>query len=92
MANLLEACEKAKISPPISFHVLRHSFASHLVMGGASLQVVAGAMGHTSTAMTQKHYAHLSPSYEDEQIRAAMPAFGFAPAKVAPIRSRRRPA
>jgi integrase len=87
-----EACDRAKIKPAVAFHILRHTFASHLVMGGASLQVVANAMGHSTTAMTQRHYAHLSPSYEDEQIRAALPAFGFAPAKVAPIRRHRRPA
>jgi integrase len=87
-----EACERAKIKSAVAFHILRHTFASHLVMGGASLQVVANAMGHTTTAMTQKHYAHLSPSYEGEQIRAAMPAFGFGAEKVTPIRRRRRPA
>jgi integrase len=74
---MLEAVKVAKISPPISFHSLRHTFASLAVMNGTPLLVVAKALGHADTQMVQKHYAHLSKSYEAEQIRAGAPVFGF---------------
>ena len=53
-------CKAARISPAASFHVLRHTYASHLVMAGAPLQVVAANLGHADTRMTEKHYAHLA--------------------------------
>jgi integrase len=70
---LKDACLRAKIEPPASFHILRHTYASHLVMAGAPLQVVAANLGHADTRMTEKHYAHLAPSYVATVIRAAMP-------------------
>ena len=67
----------------IGFHILRHTHTSHLVMGGAPLQVVAHNLGHSSTAMIERHYAHLSPSYIADAIRAAAPKLGIAtPGKV----------
>jgi site-specific recombinase XerD len=73
----LEACERAKIKPPASFHVLRHTYASHLVMNGAPLPVLARNLGHSDTRMAEKHYAHLAPSYVADAIRAAAPALGL---------------
>ncbi len=74
--RLREACRIAKIVPPISFHDLRHTYASILAMRGVSLQVIAEALGHTDTRMTSRHYAHLIPSYVADTIRAHLPAFG----------------
>ena len=68
---LTQACKAARISPAASFHVLRHTYASHLVMAGAPLQVVAANLGHADTRMTEKHYAHLAPSYSDPRDHAA---------------------
>jgi integrase len=73
---MLEACRRANIDPPIGIHGLRHTFASHAVMAGAPLLVVAKALGHRDTRMCEAHYAHLSPSYFADQIRAAAPRFG----------------
>ena len=39
--SMAEACAQAKIEPPANFHALRHTYASHVVMAGASLLVVA---------------------------------------------------
>jgi len=72
-----EACEAAKIEPSVSFHVLRHTYGSLLAMRGVPLQVIASAMGHADTRMTEKHYAHLLPSYIADTIRAHLPSFGY---------------
>jgi integrase len=74
---LLAACAAARISPAASFHVLRHTYASHLVAAGAPLQVVASNLGHADTRMTEKHYAHLAPSYVASVIRATLPRLGI---------------
>jgi integrase len=74
-----EACAQAKINPPISFHGLRHTWASHAVMNGVPLMVVARNLGHADTKMVEKHYGHLAPSYMAEEIRKKAPRFGFKP-------------
>ena len=74
---LHDACHGARIAPAVSFHILRHTYASHLVMAGAPLQVVAANLGHADTRMTEKHYAHLAPSYVASVIRTAMPKLGI---------------
>ena len=74
---LNQACKAVRISPAASFHILRHTYASHLVMAGAPLQVVAANLGHADTRMTEKHYAHLAPSYVADVIRATMPRLGL---------------
>jgi integrase len=76
------ACAHAKIEPPISFHQLRHTFASLCVKAGMPLKVVAEALGHASTAMTEKHYAHLAPSHVADTIRKQAPTFGFGKSNV----------
>jgi len=74
-----EACKRAKIAPPASFHVLRHTWASLAVMAGGPLMVVARNLGHSDTRMVEKHYGHLAPSYVADAIRAAAPKFGIKP-------------
>ena len=71
-----ETNKRAKISPPINFHGLRHTWASHAVMNGMPLLVVAKNLGHTSTRMVEKHYGHLAPSYVAQAVRAHAPRFG----------------
>ena len=73
------ACSRANISPPISFHCLRHTYASLAVMNGAPLLVVAKNLGHSDSRMVERHYGHLAPSYIADAIRAAAPRFGFEP-------------
>jgi integrase len=71
-----EACRRAAISPPINFHALRHTYASHAVMNGAPLHVVGKNLGHADTRMVQKHNGHMEKTYIAEAIRAAAPRFG----------------
>ena len=60
-----------------TFHILRHTYGSALAMQGVPMSVIANALGHSSTRMTEKHYAHLSPSYVAETIRANLPKLGI---------------
>jgi integrase len=73
------AVKWAKITPSISFHGLRHTWASLAVMAGAPLMVVARNLGHANTTMVEKHYGHLAPSYIADEIRKAAPRFDFKP-------------
>jgi integrase len=75
------AVKRAKIAPTISFHGLRHTWASLSVMAGMPLMVVARNLGHTDTKMVEKHYGHLAPSYIAETVRKHAPSFGFKPDK-----------
>jgi integrase len=76
------ACERAKIDPPVGFHQLRHTWASHAVMGGMPLPVVAKNLGHSDTRMVERHYGHLAPSYVAETVRKHAPRFGKTPSNV----------
>jgi integrase len=84
---MARACERAKIDPPISFHGLRHTWASLSVMAGLPLMVVAKNLGHVDTHMVEMHYGHLAPSYITEAIRKHAPRFGKMSSNVKAIRS-----
>lgn len=71
------ASARAKLEPAATFHILRHTYASALAMRGVPMGVIAAQLGHSDTRMTEKHYAHLSPNYIAETVRAALPALGI---------------
>jgi len=56
------ALDQAKIAD-VTWHTLRHTFASRLVMGGVDLKTVQELMGHKTIAMTAR-YAHLAPTHK----------------------------
>ncbi len=51
-----------------SYHVLRHSFCSHLAMKGAPAVAIRDLAGHSSLLTTMR-YMHLSPGARDQAIR-----------------------
>ncbi len=85
-----DACADAKIEPGITFHELRHTYASRLAMRGTPMPVIAAQLGHSDTRMTERHYAHLGPSYVAETVRRTFGELGILPAPtgaaVMPIR------
>src|SRR5262249_40444064 len=64
--RLARACRKAGLRV-ITWHVLRHTFATQLAMKGIPLHVVQALLGHVSIATTMR-YAHVAPS----ALRAAI--------------------
>jgi integrase len=86
---LTAASRIAGVEPTATFHVLRHTYGSSLAMKGVPMGVIAVQLGHSDTRMTERHYAHLAPSYIAETIRASLPALGdFRPDNVAPLTRR----
>ncbi|MFO6224801.1 tyrosine-type recombinase/integrase, partial [Pseudomonas aeruginosa] len=49
-------------------HILRHTFASHYMMGGGDILALQRILGHSSITMTMR-YAHLSPEHLESALR-----------------------
>ena len=81
------ACTHARISPSITIHGLRHTWASLAVMGGMPLMVVARNLGHANTRMVEKHYGHLADNYIVKAVRESAPKYNVTTTKkIVPIK------
>ncbi len=69
-----DLAKKAGIKKNISPHTFRHSFATHLVEGGADLRAVQEMLGHESITTTEI-YTHLDRDYLRETLQSHHPAF-----------------
>jgi integrase len=65
----------------VTFHTLRHSFASWLALGGESLMTIRELLGHKSFAMTQR-YAHLVPDEKRKATLKLEQAFNNKPVEI----------
>ena len=69
-----DLAKKAGISKNISPHTFRHSFATHLVEGGANLRAVQEMLGHESITTTEI-YTHLDKDFLRSTLQLCHPAF-----------------
>ena len=66
------------------YEYTRHGYACHFIMAGGSIEELSRTMGHSTTAITEKHYVHLRPGYYTLTARNRLTAdFGSDSVKTA---------
>ncbi len=60
---------RARLNEKIHFHTLRASFGSYLLQQGESISVISKLLGHSSIAVTERHYASLSLNDLKDAVR-----------------------
>ncbi|GJM04010.1 MAG: hypothetical protein DHS20C09_00010 [marine bacterium B5-7] len=70
-----QAKTNAKVNKDITFHSLRHSYASLLINEGVPLKVISELLGHHSTSVTERYYTHLSDQVKKRAVELYLPTF-----------------
>lgn len=71
VANAASHTSRAgSVTPKVTFHALRHYYASLLIRHGESVTTVQARLGHASASETLNTYAHLWPDAEDRTRQA----------------------
>jgi integrase len=52
----------------VSFHTLRHTFATRCIEGGMDVKTLSEILGHSSVKMTLERYVHSTMDFKKEQI------------------------
>ena len=65
---LWKACKAAGLNRRVLWHVLRHTFASHLAMSGVTMKAIQELLGHSDIRTTMR-YAHLDPKVKREAVQ-----------------------
>jgi len=68
-ASISLLCRRLKLPKGASLHTLRHTHASHMIVGGVPLQVVSERLGHSSVRVTADVYAHALRGQDDDAVR-----------------------
>ena len=68
-ASIWHLCRRLKLPRGASLHTLRHTHATHMLVGGVPLQVVSERLGHSSVRVTAEVYAHSLRGQDDEAVR-----------------------
>lgn len=74
MGAILDAATKRAKLPRLRVHDLRHQYATASLKAGNSIYAVSKALGHSSTAVTDSVYGHISP----EDLAAAAERISYA--------------
>jgi integrase len=68
-ASISLLCRRLKLPPGASLHTLRHTHATHMLVGGVPLQVVSERLGHSSVRVTAEIYAHSLRGQDDAAVK-----------------------
>jgi integrase len=84
-----DACKAAEIED-VTFHILRHTYASHCLKNGMPMPVLAKILGHKDQRITARHYAHVCDKWRKEMVERNAPSFGFQSAQAGPVLMKRK--
>lgn len=74
-SRLAAAARRAGLSGKVTPHVVRHSAATVMLEGGASIRVIQEMLGHSSLSTTVQRYAHVSPEFLRRACEKSHPRF-----------------
>lgn len=61
--------KQAGLAGAVTFHWLRHAFATMMLKGGVNVKVVSEMLGHADVALTLNVYSHVLPGMQEEAAR-----------------------